>query len=187
MPIELLVNHCSPTLAGLKTGNMFSFQFETDENMVDDIRRMNKMLIPKGLKAIPLRKSNGRTLVYIYRPDYLSRDLQHPRAKAMLMSKGYAPNNVYKCLAQLAKKVNSDNEFPHEIGFFLGYPPEDVCGFISDSIKEPNCPCAKCTGHWKVYGNKEAAERQFAKYKTCTKIYKNEIEKGRPLEQLIVD
>ena len=187
MPIDLIINHCSPTLAGLKTGNMFSVEFETNEEMVEELRKINKVLLPKGLKAIPLRKTSGRVLIYIYRPDYLSRDLEHPYAVETLKSKGYATENMYKCLAQLARRVNSDEKFPHEIGFFLGYPPEDVCAFIKDANSEGGCHCAKCTGHWKVYGDREAAEKKFAKYKTCTKVYKNEINKGRPLEQLIVD
>lgn len=62
MTVESIINHCAPTLAGLKTGNMFSFKFETDEEMVDDIRRINRILTPKGLKAIPLKKISGRAL-----------------------------------------------------------------------------------------------------------------------------
>ena len=57
------------------------------------------------------------------------------------------------------------NEFPHEIGLFLSYPPEDVKGFMAD-------PCAcKCSGCWKVYGGREAAEKQFARYRKCTGVY----------------
>ncbi len=43
-------------------------------------------------------------------------------------------------------------QFPHEIGLFLGYPPEDVCGYIRNKGK-----CQKCTGHWQVYGDENFA------------------------------
>ena len=30
----------------------------------------------------------------------------------------------------LIHRLRSEGEFPHEIGLFLSYPPEDVLGFI---------------------------------------------------------
>lgn len=50
-------------------------------------------------------------------------------------------------------------EFPHEIGVFLGYPMEDVIGFIENNDK--NC---LCTGYWKVYSNPERAKNLFRYY-----------------------
>ena len=49
-----------------------------------------------------------------------------------------------QCLARLIERLKDADEFPHEIGLFLGYPPEDVEGFI----QEPNGQ--KYTGIWKV-------------------------------------
>ena len=45
-------------------------------------------------------------------------------------------------------------DMPHEIGFFLGYPPNDVKGFIENNGKN-----AIASGMWKVYSDKENAER----------------------------
>ena len=54
-------------------------------------------------------------------------------------------------------------DFPHEIGLFLSYPPEDVRGFIE------NKACRfKCAGLWKVYGDEERAKELFRQYKRCT-------------------
>ncbi len=44
----------------------------------------------------------------------------------------------------------------------------------------------KMTGYWKVYGDKEKAEKTFAKYRRCTEIYRKQAVAGTPLEQLIV-
>ena len=44
----------------------------------------------------------------------------------------------------------------------------------------------KCVGFWKVYGDKEKAERTFSRYRKCTETYKREISSGKSLEQLIV-
>ena len=56
-----------------------------------------------------------------------------------------------QCLARLMERLKDADEFPHEIGLFLGYPPEDVEGFI----QEPNGQ--KYTGIWKVYGDVRSA------------------------------
>ena len=76
----------------------------------------------------------------------------------------------------------SEENFPHEIGVFLGYPPDDVRGFM----KSP-CDGVKCVGSWKVYGNQKEAEKIFKKYKECSAIYKKEISDGKPFDALIVN
>ena len=53
-------------------------------------------------------------------------------------------------------------EFPHEIGLFLGYPPEDVEGFCRYQGQN-----YKLCGRWKVYGDREAACRRFQRYDHC--------------------
>ena len=75
MSEEMLVRHCSPTLAGLKTGNMFTCAFENADNMREDLRRLNCTFRKKGLRIIPLRYRNNRALIYVYRPVKLSEDL----------------------------------------------------------------------------------------------------------------
>ncbi|MBQ7128480.1 MAG: DUF3793 family protein, partial [Clostridia bacterium] len=72
-------------------------------------------------------------------------------------------------------------QFPHEVGLFLGYPPEDVKGFI-----ENNAKCSKCVGCWKVYGDEEKAKKCFENYKKCTRIYKELYLKGKTIERLTV-
>ena len=67
------------------------------------------------------------------------------------------------------------------IGLFLGYPPEDVCGFI-----ENKADACKCVGCWKVYGDEDAAKKLFAKYKKCTDVYCTLFANGRSIERLTV-
>ena len=51
-------------------------------------------------------------------------------------------------------KGDESGEFPHEVGLFLSYPPEDVKGFIDHRASG-----FKCAGLWKVYGNEEKRAR----------------------------
>lgn len=181
MSEDLIVRHCSPTLAGIKTGNMFTCSFENEKAMRESIRRWNKILRKKGLRVVPLRFRNNRALIYIYRPARLSQDLQHDTACRLLQERGYGMETPERCVLQLMKRLGECEEFPHEIGLFLGYPPEDVCGFIEN--KAEGC---KCVGCWKVYGDAEAAQKTFAKYKKCTNVYCAQLKKGRSIERLAV-
>lgn len=178
---EALVEHCSPTLAGIKTGNIFTVENRKEE-INSEIRELNGVLTPKGLRLVPIKETEKTTLIYLYRPNRLKKDLSNPEATKILKDKGYACDNCGCCLVQLVDHLKNDKSFPHEIGLFLGYPPSDVVGFM-------NSPCkgVKCTGCWKAYGNEEEAKRTFESYKRCKAVYRREIKMGRPLEKLIVN
>ena len=130
MSEELLVKHCSPTLAGIKTGNLFSVNFDNADELRACVRDWNRMLSPKGLRIMPMRFNDGRALIYVYRPSRLSKDLSESLAEDMLDSFGYGGKTPERCVSELMKRLRKNEAFPHEIGLFLGYPPEDVKGFI---------------------------------------------------------
>lgn len=177
----LLVKHCSPTLAGMKTGNLFACDFPSESEMKACVRCWNKILTKKGLRVLPMRYKKGRALIYVYRPARLEKDLQHDIADNLLKDRGYNTEVSSSCVIHLMKRLCESEEFPHEIGLFLGYPPEDVSGFIEN--KAGGC---KCVGCWKVYGNEQEAKKTFAKYKKCTEVYCTQFEKGRSIERLTV-
>lgn len=176
-----LVRYCAPTLAGIKTGNLFTCPFGSQKELLDSVRGMNDRLISKGLRVLPLRFSGNKALIYIYRPKKLSADLTDPTAAQILQRQGYDTGTCEKCIVQLARRLRQQKDFPHEIGLFLGYPPEDVCGFMENNA----CNC-KCVGCWKVYGDEEAAKKKFAQYKKCTRVYCEQWAKGKDIERLTV-
>lgn len=181
MSEELIIRHCSPTLAGIKTGNMFVCSYSNINEMRSAVRYWNRLLTKKGLRILPLQFHNNRAMIYIYRPAQLSRDLQDKSACRLLRERGYGMKTPERCIVQLMRRISECKEFPHEIGLFLGYPPEDVCGFI-EGIKQ-NC---KFSGCWKVYGDAEKAQKIFAKYKKCTNAYYKQYTKGKSVERLTV-
>ncbi len=179
MPDELVIRHCSPTLAGLKTGNMFMCPFSSSDEMRQELSSLNHTLGKKGLRVMPLRYSDDKALVYIYRPERLRNDLRCSAAGNVLRKCGYDCGSPEKCIARLRCRLRECEEFPHEIGLFLGYPPEDVEGFIEKR------PC-KLTGFWKVYGDPVSAEKKFAQFRKCSKVYYSCWCGGCPLERLAV-
>ncbi len=181
MPDSFIIEHCSPTLAGIKTANLFSYVFPEDANPIEELRELNRILLPKGLRAIPICFDQARVLIYVYRVQALERDLDRTEVRKVLESMGYSCDDCAKSIAQLAARLKKGNGFPHEIGFFLGYPPEDVIGFMNHPHDG-----YKCSGIWKVYGDEKEARRLFNLYQHCTAVYKDQIRKGSTLSRLTV-
>ena len=181
MSEDHLIRHCAPTLAGIKSASLFTCAYSTKDQLLNCVRQMNKRLAGKGLRIIPLRFSDSKALIYIYRPKKLSADLSDSAAAQLLERNGYRTGSCETCLAQLVKRLQQQEEFPHEIGLFLGYPPEDVCGFMENKA----CNC-KCVGCWKVYGDVEAAQKKFDQYRKCTRVYCDQWAKGKDIERLAV-
>lgn len=181
MSEELIVRHCSPTLAGMKTGSLFSCRCTDKQELVMEIRSLNKRLVPKGLRVLPLRVWKGRALIYVYRPSGLQKDLDESQARELLEEYGYQPEKADSCIIRLIARLQTAEEFPHEVGLFLGYPPEDVKAFIRNKAENQ-----KCVGCWKVYGDEEAAQKTFAKYKKCTDVYCTQWKNGKSIDRLTV-
>lgn len=181
MSEDHLIRHCAPTLAGIKTASLFTCPYEDQSALLDSVRRMNKRLKAKGLRLLPLRFSDKKALIYLYRPKKLSADLENATASQLLERCGYGCSNCEKCVACLGKKLRQQKDFPHEIGLFLGYPAEDVRGFMDHG--PDGC---KCTGCWKVYSDVESAQKKFAQYKKCSRIYREKWDSGTHLDRLTV-
>lgn len=81
MSVDYVIQHAAPTLAGIKTGNLFPCFFSSPQAMVRDLRAINQVLVPRGLRLLPLRRDNTRVLLYLFRPAALSRDLSRGEAR----------------------------------------------------------------------------------------------------------
>lgn len=181
MSEESLIRNGAPTLAGIKTASLFTCPYGDRAEVVAFLCGLNRKLQPKGLRVLPLRFSEKRVLIYLYRPKMLSRDLRRDGAARILRSLGYDCGRDGRCLVHLVKKLRTQESFPHEIGLFLGYPPEDVHGFME------NRPCScKCVGCWKVYSDEDGARRKFRQYRMCTRIYCRRWAQGVDIERLAV-
>lgn len=156
--------------------------YDSKEQVYRDIREIIRRLIPKGLCLIPLRFTEKNVLLYLYRPGMAAaRSLRRDSLRSPARD-GLHTLRLRRCLAQLMRRMQqADSEFPHEVGLFLSYPPEDVKGFINNEAAN-----YKYIGLWKVYGDEEGAKRTFARYKKCTELYCKLWQSGSSLEQLAV-
>ena len=162
---DLLIRHGAPTLAGLKTANLFPCRLIPRAALLRELRDTNQVLVPRGLRLLPLRL-----------------DLSAHTAQRLLDQAGYPNCQILPCLRELRRRLESGTGFPHEIGLFLGYPPEDVQGFICHQGR--GC---KLTGCWKVYGDEQAARQCFAAYRSCTESYCRRRARGEGLAGFAVE
>lgn len=175
-----IVRYCAPTLAGLKTGSIVTVPV-CGRTVLNDIKSLNKKLGKKGLRVIPLKQSRDKTMIYIYRPERLMSDLKNNLSCSILKEMGYCSASPSKCILRLIQRLESIDEFPHEIGLFLGYPAEDVEGFIKNKASR-----FKLVGCWKVYGDVDSARICFEQYKKCTHVYCECMKNGASIEKLAV-
>lgn len=177
-----IIKNAAPTLAGLKSGSLFSCACGSEQRLCREIAAINRVIVKKGLRLIVMRFWQGRALLYLYRPEMLGQHLSQPGAARLLRESGYRDLHPHKCLMELIKRLREDKDFPHEIGLFLGYPVEDVRGFMEQGAD--NC---KYCGLWRVYGDVEQARALFAAYKSCTDLWLRRFNSGVPLETLAVN
>lgn len=171
---KYLIEHCAPTLASLKTANLFSLPFSSKEELDSCIVYWNQCMSGKGVTVCALRIREHTALVYVYRRELLKRDMDRPGVSCFLKKIGYDSQDVEDWIERLRERLAESEDFPHEIGLFLGYPLGDVIGFVENSGR--NCLCAGC---WKVYCNESEAMQTFQRFKKCTTAYTRLWSQGR--------
>lgn len=174
--------------------------------LLNVIAQCNHELDPLGIHLSVLVWRPCGALVYAYRPADLMHYLSDPQAASALAAEGYDIRDLLSSLVHLAARITqaSSNaaesaygdslcalaqdracdrgctcEFPHEIGYFLGYPYEDVHQFIVQHGEN-----YKVFGAWKVYTNVEQALTTFDSYRACTQYLTYIYQQGCTLGQL---
>ena len=179
----VLVEQCATTLAGVKPASLFRYQGADKRQPREAAARWAKELAPYGITIRVLKycPQTGACLIYLYRAGWLRSILSEPSTRAFLAGQGYgADQSCQELLRQLSRRLCLEREFPHEIGVFLGYPLEDVVGFIRNRGRNYTC-----CGYWKAYGDPEAAQKRFDQYRRCTAACCEQFRKGTAISQLI--
>lgn len=180
---EALIEHCSPTLAGVKPASLFRFCPRDSAPFARRFLALRQQFAARGLRLVILKgcRRTGSYLLYLYRERDLAEVLGRREHRDFLCAMGYTPWEAPgDCLRQLAARLCLEEEFPHEIGIFLGYPLDDVKGFIRHKGRDYTfCGC------WKCYGDPQAARRRFERYRRCTAVLRRRYAEGTPITQLI--
>ena len=132
-----------------------------------------KMILETLALDYLIMKNNGSDIqVLFYDREILERVLKDTEVKTFLQKLGYGGDwLVNKYLHELRSRF-CRNEFPHEIGIFLGYPLKDVQGFISDYNSGVSVP----QGRWRIYGDAASSLKIMNLYRYAEEFGKTVIE-----------
>lgn len=180
MSNEELVFHCAPTLANRKVGSMFNVSFQDINSLKHKIQSFQQKYSQKNLVICLLKVKGNSALLYVYRPVKLQEILEDTAVQQFLQEFGYTNFSEKSVLAQLMLHLQ-ESDFPHEIGVLLGYPLEDIRGFIKHKGKND-----LLSGLWKVYHNVDEAKRTFQQYNKCNRVYRKCFADGFDMNRLIV-
>lgn len=176
----LIAFHCAPALSGIKPSNIINCNKNEFPDLKKEICRLNKELNKRGIYIEILCECNNKALVMVYRKTCLTKYLEEAEIQSFLLKAGYPKNkNTDEYIAYLKKRLSESSEFPHEIGAFLGYPIQDIYGFINKNK-------SKClyTGYWKVYANVEESKEKFRRYDKCRAAVLKRMDKGQNLSSI---
>ncbi len=156
--IELqLVVQCAPLITGLKVSNLLIIAPE-------EMMALKRMLEGSRYTMFPLVMTSGRMVVLVYDEVALVKYLKGRRVREFLHKSGYRMENLDAVLRFFRQRyrefVRMEKGFPHEMGVFLGYPIEDVLGFIENKGQD-----ALVSGYWKVYKNASGKKKLFEQFR----------------------
>lgn len=167
---------CAPFLKGLKVSCVISMDTALYGGLAEIFDNMD-------IAYHRLSCSEGKCLVLFYRPEELRRYLQQTQVQNLMREYGYTDMNVQQMLLRLSERVRNFTGrgigFPHEIGIFLGYPLEDVKGFIENNGKK-----YLMIGYWKVYSNPVGARMVFKQYDRAKYCAVNEFLTGKSIREI---
>lgn len=177
---QLFATHCAPALAGVAPANLISLRRGDVPHLEEELRKYRQAFARRGVKFDRLCSCTNRELILVYRPQLMAQALKRDGVEEILTPCGYDLSRpVEEILAHLGLRVRQGGSFPHEIGLFLGYPVEDVVGFIENQGQN-----FKLCGPWKVYGDVEAAQQCFTRMQKVSQKIRERMEQGNTLFQV---
>jgi hypothetical protein len=174
---RVIVNQCGPVLLGCKPAALFPLRSR------NAFARLCGLL--GGSLRLTILKETAGPLVLAFEEKRLRDALGKGEAQNFLAGRGYPRGAPPAVLLDYLRGQFAGDTFPHEIGLFLGYPPEDVCGFVRHRGRN-----YKLCGYWKVYGDVEQARRCFRRYDACRDYFRaawalrNNLSSGRALSAI---
>jgi hypothetical protein len=158
--IELqLALQCAPLIAGLKVSNLLNIHRR-------ELFELKKIMRNSDLSWRILVQKDDKLTILLYHKESLESYMHQPKVKSFLRSVGYEalslPYILNEFTLRYEKYMKEKKGFPHEMGLLLGYPIEDVVGFI-----QHNGEHSLYTGYWKVYKDKEEKLRLFESYENA--------------------
>lgn len=151
-----LVLQCAPLIAGLKLSNLLIIPASEEETI-------QAVLHHTDISFYRLLKTEEKAVLLLFRRSQLEMYLMKPEVRDIFSEEGYQSFSLENILYTFRKRYEAymagGTQFPHEMGLILGYPPEDVRGFMKHKGKN-----FLYSGYWKVYDNMPGKVKLFQKF-----------------------
>lgn len=168
---------CAPLISGLKPSNLLI----TGSGNLNSVQ---EMIQRSGLSQLLLYQDENRLELLLFCEEDLTRYLQEPAVWNFLNWKGYREGTLRGILRRFQKRYGSykigASEFPHEFGLLLGYPLEDVYGFMKHQGK--NC---LYSGYWKVYAKLPCKLRLFQRFALAEQVLAHLLSEGIQMTEVL--
>lgn len=175
-----ILYHAAPVLHNDKTAVLLTFA--TSHRNLKALWDKHRANFPHGerLKFYEIKRVDSHVCVLFYDESALTQRLMEPEVQLFLKGEGYEQTEKLTDILATLRKHSADC-CPHEVGIFIGYPLEDVVGFIENQGKN----CLHC-GYWKVYANADEKIERFKAYDNSRKqvIEAMVLHKGSPFQML---
>lgn len=170
---------CAPLLAGLKVSNLLILP-------VRDVVKVRQILKYSDVDYELISVKEQKATMLLYREKHLEAYFESQEIRLLMQFMGYTDFATKALIARFRKHYEAYQQegaqFPHEIGFFLGYPLEDVTGFIKNQGKN-----FLYTGYWKVYADLQEKVRLFQQFDMVQEQFVQYVSEGGRLEELLQD
>lgn len=167
---------CSLVLSGIKPSNLLIYSNHCEGCISEELKNT-------GTEHMKLYTGKNDSVSIIFNREKLEKSLLDEENREFIKQYGYEDFSVNSVIEKLAGRYTEFKEgraeFPHEMGIVLGYPLEDVSGFIENNGKN-----YLYSGYWKVYKNAEEKIQLFKIYKYIKKYFVEQIENGRQIHQI---
>lgn len=151
-----LTLQCAPVIAGMKISNLLTISAKK-------LRDLSVILTQTDLSFRVIYPGKSRLVILVYREGELREYLNSYTVKDFISKCGYEYTDMSRIFPRFVRNyisyMNNKGNFPHELGLLLGYPIEDVEGFIKNNGKN-----YLHSGYWKVYKDADAKIRLFKDY-----------------------
>ena len=151
-----LAIQCAPLITGIKMSNLLIVSSADAENVPHVLRRT-------GLAFVRLSQMKHKVTFLLFRRKELGAYLQDLDVQQILQEYGYEDLSfqgiMQTFVGHYQTYVEKEAEFPHEMGLLLGYPVEDVRGFIVHKGQN-----FLYSGYWKVYADVTKKQEMFRQY-----------------------
>lgn len=153
---------CAPLIAGLRIANIITIKRE-------GLPTLKHILSGTGIIFYLAASNSEKLSLILYREDLMKNYLNQPKVQLLLRKMGYPKISMYELMYLFSLRyrnfIDGKGEFPHEMGIFLGYPVEDVIGYIQNDGKN-----FLAVGYWKVYQNKREKTSLFEKFEEAKEM-----------------